>query len=1262
MGKQQLIRGVFTVLTTLGLCAVAGLACANAAQDFAPASQEQSSYENQGGGGSKLSIPYHPNNVEAGTDDKTTHLSSTPSPIPSPSSSPLNSYSPFPSSPTLSSPSPLSIQSAPVSQIESNYQVSFNTAGGSPTPETQNPQSGQNAQRPADPTRQGFSFDGWFNGDVAYDFSQPVTSNLALTAHWTPVKGIWSMNPDHGSTQGGTEVTLTPPQPRGIRFTQISAGAYHNLALASDGSTWAWGLNGSGQLGNGQHATGNKNISYTDNNASKATPVKIQSPANIRFTKVSAGFYHSLALDDDGNAWAWGLNGTGQLGIGVDPGTSAASNFNNTADKDQPTKVVMPTGVHFTQISAGGVESLALDDQGRVWAWGLNNAGQLGTGAGDKNNPVQNKPVQIRIPDDSRIIAISTGWFHSLALDDQGRVWAWGLNGSGQIGNGKNGTSYMDGSVNAPTPTLSQLPNTVVIKRISAGAYYSLAIDNTGQAWAWGLNSSGALGNGAKGSKGIWDAESTSADTNKPVQVQSPIGTRFVQINATAYHTTAIDETGQAWAWGLNGSGQLGNGQSGSNYTDNSVSAAKPNKVEMPSNIHAVQIYAGYSHSIALGSDGQTYSWGYNASGQLGNGNTIQGGIWDNASGEQDTSHPNPVLFPEPARITGAKFDGIPSTTIPSRQADGTWRITSPAHPEGLVKLDVDWSMEGTRPTEQFDYRYLSATKHKVTFMTSEDSSAPPSQWVDDGGQAVRPVSDPARAGWLFDGWFLNEVAYDFADPVVSDMTLAAHWTKGDGSWSTDRKQGATTGGDNVILTPPAARGIKFSQVSGGDAFSLALGSDGALYSWGSNAKGQLGIGSAGSKDNSALRDTPTRVTAPQGVRFIAVSAGGLHSLALDSSGQAWAWGMDGSGQLGDGRNGSSTTDDSVKSTAPIKVQMPKGVRFTRIAAGYYHSLALDEQGGVWAWGLDGAGQLGDGHLGSDRDDNTVIAKVPTKVKSPTGVKFTQITAGAYHSLALDDTGKVWAWGLNGVGQLGNGENAGAVGLNSKSKSLPTRVSMDGNTRITQLATGAYHSLALDNTGQVWAWGLNSSGQLGMGTSASSIWDYTKASLSKPTAVKLSSDVTATRIASGYYHSTLEGTDGKWYTWGLDASGQLGDGRNSTSWRANDVITVSPSSPQTLAGHAFNRLEAGGYHTVGIGEDGELYAWGQNSSGQLGDKKHGDPSVWDDPSTYMNTPVKAIFPGEPKAESVTFGQTPSPGTPTDLHNGTWLVTTPLART
>jgi hypothetical protein len=282
----------------------------------------------------------------------------------------------------------------------------------------------------------------------------------------------------------------------------------------------------------------------------------------------------------------------------------------------------------------------------------------------------------------------------------------------------------------------------------------------------------------------------------------------------------------------------------------------------------------------------------------------------------------------------------------------------------------------------------------------------------------------------------------------------------------------------------------------------------------------------------------------------VAVSAGGSHSLGLEANGTVWAWGADASGQLGD-----LTTIDA---HTPVQVPLPSGI--TAVSAGLSHSLALRSDGTVWAWGSNVYGQLGNG--------STTASSIPVEVQGLSNV--VAIAAGGYHSLALRSDGTVWAWGANVHGELGNG---GLV-----NSSVPVQVSSLSG--VVAIAAGQYHSLALTAAGKVYAWGLGSDGQIGDGL-------YNSAAV--PQSVSgLSSGVVG--IAAGADHSLALLSGGTVDAWGDDSNGQLGNAL------ADNVDT--PVAVSGLTG--VRQISAGSLYSLAVNGSGQGYGWGQNNDGQLG--------------------------------------------------------------
>ena len=189
----------------------------------------------------------------------------------------------------------------------------------------------------------------------------------------------------------------------------------------------------------------------------------ILNPKANSYNKISGGMYHNLAIDQNGNLIVWGLNNNGQLGDGT------------TADRIDLTHIM--DGTTFTEISAGGLFSLAIDNAGNLYAWGANGVGQLGDGT------TVNKLVPTQIMSGTTFKAVSAGISHSLAIDVSGNLYVWGNNSKGQLGNGT--------TTNISTPT--QIMSGTTFTAIAAAQNYSLAIDSNGNLYAWGENNNGEL-------------------------------------------------------------------------------------------------------------------------------------------------------------------------------------------------------------------------------------------------------------------------------------------------------------------------------------------------------------------------------------------------------------------------------------------------------------------------------------------------------------------------------------------------------------------------------------------------------------------------------------------------------------------------------------------------------------------------------------------------------------------------------------------------
>ena len=284
------------------------------------------------------------------------------------------------------------------------------------------------------------------------------------------------------------------------------------------------------------------------------------------------------AATSPGKAFAWGYDGEGQLGNGA-----AGPNTN------VPGAVSNPSGVK--SVKAGCEHGLALKENGTVWAWGLGNHGQLGTGTDDS----EYVPTKVRI---DAVKAISAGCDHNLVLKENGTVWAWGDGQYGQLGNGNLGPGQYS---NVPVKVADIGAGA---KGIAAGNDFGLALMKNGTVRSWGYNGSGQLGNG------------TDTPRSEPGSVSNLSNVRAIATDSSAAHVLALLESGRVKSWGDDEEGQLGNGIEGNEDY-------KPVAVVNLTGVRAIA--AGDAHSLALLGSGGVKSWGDNYYGQLGNGNAGPG-------------------------------------------------------------------------------------------------------------------------------------------------------------------------------------------------------------------------------------------------------------------------------------------------------------------------------------------------------------------------------------------------------------------------------------------------------------------------------------------------------------------------------------------------------------------------------------------------------------------------------------------------------------
>jgi len=332
--------------------------------------------------------------------------------------------------------------------------------------------------------------------------------------------------------------------------------------------------------------------------------------------------------------------------------------------------------------------------------------------------------------------------------------------------------------------------------------------------------------------------------------------------------------------------------------------------------------------------------------------------------------------------------------------------------------------------------------------------------------------------------------------------------------------------GDSNQTTSPKLVGSNTNWIAlaQGNNFSLFLNNLGELYAAGTNLNGATGQGTT-----SGIITSPTRIGTAS--NWSVISAGNSYALAINEDGEIYGWGTNGNGQLGLG--------DTTQRNTPTRIGSASN--WIAISANDGHSLFVNSSGELYAVGRNGNGQLGLG----DTTQRTTITRVGT------ASNWLDVAGGDNYSLGIKSNGEIYGWGRNSSGRTGLGTTIGNA-------TTPTRIGSASNW-ISITSTGV-HSLAINNSGELWTWGANFAGQLGLG-------DTTQ----RTTPTRVGSSSNWVIVDAGSSHTLAINESGELYAWGLNTSGQLGLGN-----------TNSPVTSPTRVGSAtgWNSVDAGFNNTL----------------------------------------------------------------------------------
>jgi alpha-tubulin suppressor-like RCC1 family protein len=584
-----------------------------------------------------------------------------------------------------------------------------------------------------------------------------------------------------------------------IPWLMVSAGSYHNCAIKANNTLWCWGRGADGRLGDGF---------TTDRN----TPTLVAG----EWVKVAAGGSHTCAIRADGALRCWGKNEFGQLGNSL----SGSSEVSLSPD-------VVNSTIRWIDITAGNHFSCGVKEDGTLWCWGQNIAGQVGQGTSGGQD-TYNVPTQVGTETQWRTVSAgragidydgTTGGDHVCAYKQDGSVWCWGDNEFGQLGEGvevdsPNQYSVVPVPVNADSNWAS----------LSVGRAYTCAIKDDSTLWCWGDNSDGRLGINSE------------VDKPKPVQVGTDT---WLQINAGRIHTCGIKSNRTLWCWGVNDDGQLGLG------ITSTIPELIPLQVGTDTDWQHVSV--GIYFTCGLKVDGTIHCWGWGSSGRLAQDSTdttdkytptpiIAAQVWQSLSVGRD--HACALADDNSMWCWGKDTHGE------TGQNDFSFNLYLPTQ----VELDSDWKF------------LASGDSNTCGIKTDLDiNNAPTNQlycWginQDDqlGNGGINSLASlPGLVSGDSTNW-RSVAAHSFHScGVKHDNTL---WC-----WGANDHGTIGNGYDNTTYSaepdPVQIGDADWSTVGVGSDHTCGLKLDGTIWCWGENNQGQLGNGSAWSGDPLQVR------------------------------------------------------------------------------------------------------------------------------------------------------------------------------------------------------------------------------------------------------------------------------------------------------------------------------------------------------------------------------------------------------------------------
>ncbi|TMA25452.1 MAG: hypothetical protein E6J78_17410 [Deltaproteobacteria bacterium] len=682
---------------------------------------------------------------------------------------------------------------------------------------------------------------------------------------------------------------------------------------------------------------------------------------------------------------------------------------------------------------------------------------------------------------------LALGAQHGCEVDASGAATCWGQNENGELGDGTSTPHAAAAPISGPALPASWTT-------VAAGSQHTCAVGSDGSLWCWGINSSGQLGQG-----GI-----TPSFSMTPLKVGT--ATNWTIATSSSQTTCALRSDQSLWCWGSNGSGQTGVPNTTNPVTSPTPVAGSWSRVSV-----------GAQHVCATrANDSSLFCWGDNGAGQLG---------IDSGTG---TCVPGPGCTATTSTPTQVTLGGLASPVISVSAGYATTCAIRAGD-------DTRWCW-GSDNSGQFGLGFAAFTTADPTHIYRAPQQVGTASWQHIAlgrefscGAEMDVAKTFACAGRNQDG----ELANGNYDPIGS----FAHPDLG----SVSSLTGGLASPDLVVANER-------------QACAARAGATPTVMCWGANDMGQLGIGLFGQKNR------PMRVSSA--TNWAQWVGSNTNACALRKDGTVWC--------AGDNTNGVNGLGDTT--THPILTQVGTHTDWASLASGGNSVLAVKLTNAVWSWGSDANGVLGDGVVN--------LTLVDQHAPENSGNSFAQVSIGAA-GCGITATGNLFCWGDNSRGEVGNG-SATAFFPTPQSVTTVAPATDTGWTMVSTSPSGSSGSgyTCGINGGALFCWGENQFGQLGQG-------GMTPAFSTTPLRVGTTTDWTM--ISAGDDSACGLRTTNEVFCWGYNGYGVV------------PAIAATPVTSPALVASGYLTVSAGGGHACGVTTAGTVFCWGLNTSGEIGD-------------------------------------------------------------